>query len=92
VTFNREAPLVKREGFLDARLPPTARRWDWEMTNGKCGWQYIVNLGQSGWEGIYGGIFCIAHSPDSHLYYQHVTTTSRTHVRGGAIRLGTEVL
>jgi len=43
-------------GFLDARLPPTARRWDWEMTNGKCGWQYIVNLGQSGWEGIYGGI------------------------------------
>jgi len=43
-------------GFLDARLPPTARRWDWEMTNGKCGWQYIANQGQCGCEAIYGGI------------------------------------
>ncbi len=26
------------------------------MTNVKCGWQYIVNLGQCGCQAIYGGI------------------------------------
>jgi len=49
-------------GFLDARLPPTARRWDWEMTNGKCGWQYIANQGQCGCEAIYGEIVQTKHA------------------------------
>ena len=43
------------------------------------------NLDVPPWLAIYGGIFCLAHLPDSQRICQHVTTTRKAHVRGGAI-------